>query len=171
MGQAKILVSACLLGRPVRYDGKAKTLSSNLLETWQAEGRVISLCPEVAAGFPTPRPPAEIEAGANAQDVLSGSRRIMETTGRNVSSTFVKGAHIALELARENDCRFALLTDGSPSCGSTFIYDGSFSGQRRTGHGVVAELLMQNGIRVYPQTQITQLALDLAKIAHSPPTH
>ncbi|WP_406741240.1 2-thiouracil desulfurase family protein, partial [Bordetella pertussis] len=27
---------------------------------WQAERRVVAVCPEVAGGLPTPRPPAEI---------------------------------------------------------------------------------------------------------------
>ncbi|KXV69597.1 purine nucleoside phosphorylase, partial [Gluconobacter japonicus] len=31
----RILVSACLLGQPVRYDGKAKTLLHPLLQQWQ----------------------------------------------------------------------------------------------------------------------------------------
>mgnify|MGYP003653166156 CR=1 FL=1 len=43
----KILVSRCLLGQRVRYDGGAHGPFA-LLERWQHEGRVVALCPEVA---------------------------------------------------------------------------------------------------------------------------
>ena len=154
----KILVSACLLGRPVRYDGRAKTLHDDFLNRWQAEGRLVPLCPEVAAGLPTPRPPAEIEPGRNAGDVLTGDGRILDAEGGDVTDAFRRGAEIALETARANDCRFALLTDGSPSCGSQRVYDGTFGGNRIAGQGVVAALLAQHGIRVFSEQEIAALA-------------
>lgn len=58
----KILVSRCLLGQPVRYDGGVHGPLSLLLR-WQAEGRLVPLCPEVFGGLPTPRAPAEIAGG------------------------------------------------------------------------------------------------------------
>jgi len=61
----KILVSACLLGQAVRYDGGAHGPFTQLLD-WQAQGRVLPLCPEVAGGLPTPRPAAEIIGGQGA---------------------------------------------------------------------------------------------------------
>ncbi len=58
----KILISACLIGRPVRYNGSDKASgASDVLKLWQEEGRLVPDCPEVAVGFPTPRPPAEIK--------------------------------------------------------------------------------------------------------------
>ena len=44
---SKILVSACLLGDPVRYDGKAKGLDNHLLDSLLQQHRVIRFCPEV----------------------------------------------------------------------------------------------------------------------------
>ncbi len=158
----KILVSACLLGRPVRYDGRAKTLHHGLLKSWQEEGRVVPLCPEVAAGFATPRAPAEIEAGRSGPDILTGNARVLEDGGDDVTAGFRRGAEIALQTARNNGCRFALLTDGSPSCGSTFIYSGAFDGTARTGQGVVAALLSNDGIAVFAEDQIDALAAALA---------
>ena len=155
----RILVSACLLGRPVRYDGRAKTLKgSKVLRQWQCEGRIVPLCPEVAAGLPTPRPPAEIEAGKEANAVLRGVARIRADSGGDVTAPFRRGAEIALETARANNCRFALLTDGSPSCGSSFIYSGAFDGVTRPGQGVVAALLSQNGIAVFSEDRLDALA-------------
>ena len=157
----KVLVSACLLGQPVRYNGVGKPLSHSLLERWQAEGRVVSVCPEVMAGFAIPRAPAEIASGADGDAVLSGVARVIDSTGADVTDPFIGGARIALRIARENGCRFALLIDGSPSCGSGMIYDGSFSGQKHPGSGVTVALLRANGIEVFSDREIEALAARL----------
>lgn len=60
----RVLVSACLLGERVRYDGRDARASSPILTRWLAEGRVVPFCPEVAAGLGVPRPAAEIQGGA-----------------------------------------------------------------------------------------------------------
>lgn len=144
----KILVSSCLLGKPVRYDAKAKTFESDILDFWQAEGRLVSVCPEILGGLPTPRPPAEI------LDVS----KIVDNTGTDVTAPFLFGAKRALEIAKTSGCSFALFTDGSPSCGSGYIYDGTFSGQWIDGQGVVTALLRKHGIQVFSPTQIDRLA-------------
>ena len=154
----RILISACLLGRPVRYDGRGKAVSDPNLERWNAEGRLVPICPEILAGLPTPRPPAEIEPGRSGRDVLDGRGRVFEATGRDASDDFRRGAAAALALARENGCRFALLTNGSPSCGSGFVHGGRFDGQRVAGEGVVAAQLRRHGVRVFAETQIADLA-------------
>ncbi|KAF0864879.1 2-thiouracil desulfurase family protein, partial [Pseudomonas sp. LD120] len=66
----KILVSRCLLGHRVRYDGGASG-PFDQLANWLQEGRVVALCPEVAGGLPTPRAAAEIPGGQGLQ-VLEG---------------------------------------------------------------------------------------------------
>lgn len=159
----KILVSACLLGRPVRYDGSAKTLEDALLDRWVAQGRTVSVCPEVMAGLPTPRPPAEIAEGRDGAAVLGGDARIVEIGGADVTAAFLAGARLALDQAMRHDCRYALLTDGSPSCGSGFIYDGSFSGRRIDGAGVTAALLRQHGVAVFSHRDIGALAAVLGE--------
>ena len=157
MTRTRILVSACLLGQPVRYNGRALTLESDILSRWVDDGLVVSLCPEVAAGFPTPRPPAEIQSGMIGADVIAGKGRIIEDTGRDVTDVFLMGARIAVDTARKHGCRYALLTDGSPSCGSTFIYGGNHDGKTRSGSGVVATALTEAGIAVFAQHQIRHL--------------
>jgi uncharacterized protein YbbK (DUF523 family) len=159
----KILVSACLAGYPVRYNGKAKLTNSEWLTHWHDEGRLVTLCPEVAAGFMTPRPPAEIQLCRTGADVLAGNATIKDNTDADVTALFLRGAHLALERAREENCRYALLADGSPSCGSSFIYNGAFSGQIHPGTGVTAELLRQHGIRVFSDSQIAELAALIAQ--------
>lgn len=154
----KIFISACLLGRPVRYDGKGKRLDHPAITRWQAEGRLVGFCPEQAGGMPTPRPPAEIEGGLTGADVLAGRARVVEITGRDVTSQFLEGGRKAIEFARAKGCVYALLIDGSPSCGSGFIYDGSFAGRRHVGNGVTAALMREAGIAVYSDREIEALA-------------
>lgn len=153
----KILISACLLGQPVRYDGQGKALMHPAIDRWRKEGRLVTVCPEMAGGMPVPRPPAEIEQGACGLDVLEGRARVLEVTGGDVTAQFIAGATKALALAQRTGCTHALLIDGSPSCGSVAIYDGSFSGIRHAGNGVTAALLARAGIEVFSPADIDRL--------------
>jgi uncharacterized protein YbbK (DUF523 family) len=108
-----------------------------------------------------PRLPAEIAAGGDGESVLSGKGRVIEETGGDVTAQFVAGAQAALAVAQANDCRFALLIDGSPSCGSRTIYDGKFIGQKHSGAGVTATLLRSHGIEVFADTEIEDLGIRL----------
>lgn len=162
----KILVSMCLLGHPVRYDGAARRSAHDALARWQRDGRLVLVCPELAGGLGVPRPPAEIASGASGQRVLAGAARIVDVHGTDLTAQFVCGAQAALALARAHDCRFALLADGSPSCGSRFIHDGNFAGRRHPGAGVTAALLREHGIEVFADTEIDALTARIAQ--HSP---
>lgn len=162
-GGGKILVSACLLGQPVRYNGAGKPLTHPTLARWQAEGRVVSVCPEVMAGFAIPRAPAEIADGADGEAVLRGAAKVIDTSGADVTAPFVEGAKIALALARQQGCAYALLIDGSPSCGSNLIYNGSFSGAKHSGAGVTTAFLRANGVEVFSEAEIETLEARLGE--------
>ncbi len=153
----RILVSSCLMGQKVRYNGSAKLEEHPLLMQWQDEGRLVPHCPELAAGFQVPRPPAEITDARSGEDVLSGEALILEKTGNDVTDLYRIAAFSALEAAQSNNCEYALMTDGSPSCGVSFLYDGSFSGKKHAGSGITTTLLEQHGIRVFGDTEIEQL--------------
>jgi uncharacterized protein YbbK (DUF523 family) len=146
----KILVSACLLGSPVRYNGTDKKSNHPILQRWIDEGRVVSVCPEVLGGLGTPRPPAEIVH-------IGGIRRVTANTGRDVTSEFERGAAEAVEQAVRHGARVAILKEGSPSCGSAYVYDGTFTSTRVDGAGVTTALLRDHGIRVF-----SEQALDAA---------
>ena len=152
----KILVSACLMGFKVRYDGSEKAQMVDQLHRWQKEQRLVIHCPELAAGLPTPRPPAEI-VSAEGKDVMPQQVRIVEITGQDVTEQYQLGAWLALRTAQESGCTAALLTDGSPTCGSQFIYDGSFSGKRKAGMGIAASLLTEHGIAVFSENRLADL--------------
>lgn len=153
----RILISACLLGAKVRYNGADATAASPIIAKWQAEYRLVPFCPEVAGGLGVPRPAAEIQGGGGAA-VLNGAGRIVTATGIDVTNAFLDGARQALETARLEDIRLAVLKDGSPSCGTSFIYDGSFTRSRRPDRGVTAALLGREGIRVFSEQQIDEAA-------------
>jgi len=149
----KVMVSACLLGEPVRYDGASVPVRHPVLARWLQEGRVVPCCPEVAGGLPVPRPPAEIEGGAGGGAVLAGRARILDREGRDVTAPFRAGAEAALALARAEGVVLAVLKEGSPSCGSALIHDGAFGGHRVPGEGLTAALLRGAGIPVFNEDQ------------------
>jgi len=143
----KILVSACLLGEKVRYDG-GDSRQAGLLETWQTEGRVIALCPEVAGGLPVPRAPAEIQTDG----------RIINIEHEDVTDAFERGATRALELCRAHQIQIAILKEGSPSCGSSLINNGNFDRTKIPGKGITTRLLETHGIRVFSESELDQVA-------------
>ncbi|NIM92810.1 MAG: DUF523 domain-containing protein [Anaerolineales bacterium] len=152
-----ILISACLLGERVRYDGEYILKDQPQLTQWQNEGRVISICPEVAGGLPIPRPPAEITTGEGAT-VLDGQAKVMDIHGEDKTEAFISGAQAALNAAIEGNAQVVILKENSPSCGSTNTYDGTFSGTLVRGRGVTAALLEREGIRVFNEHQIQEAA-------------
>ncbi|GAA1513691.1 DUF523 domain-containing protein [Sphaerisporangium rubeum] len=160
----RILVSACLMGRPVRFDGQAKTVHDALLATWRAEGRLVPFCPEVEGGLPVPRPPAEIEGGVGGPAVLAGSARILTAEGADVTRHFLAGAQAALAVARSMNLKLAVLKDGSPSCGTLRIHDGTFRGRVTPGSGVTAALLSVHGVRVFSEAHLAEAATYLKEL-------
>ncbi|WP_409298100.1 DUF523 domain-containing protein [Pseudomonas sp. KCJK8993] len=159
----KILVSRCLLGHRVRYDGGASG-PFDQLAAWQQEGRVVALCPEVAGGLPTPRAAAEIPGGQGI-DVLQGRAPVMSTAGEDVSAEFLCGARQALALVEKHGIRIAVLKANSPSCGNLWTYDGTFSGVKVPGEGVTAALLKQHGVQVFSELQLLEAASALAALS------
>jgi uncharacterized protein YbbK (DUF523 family) len=143
----RILVSACLLGDPVRFDGRAKTVEDPRLARWRAEGRLVPFCPEVEGGLPVPRIPAERQAEG----------RVRDAAGVDRTEAFRLGARKALDAAREAGCRLALLKERSPSCGVHEIYDGSFTAKRIPGQGITAEILREAGLEVFSENELDAL--------------
>jgi uncharacterized protein YbbK (DUF523 family) len=159
-----VLVSACLLGQPVRYHGGSAECRDPILQRWLAEGRVIAVCPEMAGGLPAPRPAAEIRPSQDGVRVLRAGARVIDAAGADVTSAFARGAEQTLAIARARRVQIAVLKEGSPSCGSGYVYDGSFSGTRAPGMGVTAACLAEAGVRVFSESQLVQAALYLEEL-------
>ncbi|MDO5640517.1 MAG: DUF523 domain-containing protein [Neisseria sp.] len=141
-----LIVSACLLGQPVRYNGVGKP--NDFLISLQKSGRrIIAVCPEEMGGLATPRPPSEI-ADASGEDVLDGKACVKANTGADVTAEFVAGAEKVLKLALEAGADCAVMKAKSPSCGCNRIYDGTFSGNVKPGNGVTTAILKRHGISV-----------------------
>ena len=131
----KIMVSACLLGDNVKYDG-TNNKNDELIEFLKYY-EVIKVCPECFGGLPIPRSPAEI----NNEKVINKERI-------DVTNEFRLGANKTLEIAKKNGIKIAILKKNSPSCGSNKIYDGTFTHTLIDGDGITARLLKENGIIV-----------------------
>ena len=139
----RLLISACLLGCGCRYDGASKT--HPLAEALARRYELVPVCPEQMGGLPTPRPPAERRGD-----------RVVTRTG-DVTEAYHRGAEEAWRLCSLLDCRAAVLKERSPSCGSSIIYDGSFTGKRIPGEGVTTALLRRSGITVFSENQLEEL--------------
>lgn len=137
----KILVSACLLGEKVRYDGKGYDPSP--LESLKERYTLVPVCPEVLGGLSVPRDPAEI---------LSG--RVLTREGRDVTAEFEEGARKVLTLCQQEGITKAILKSKSPSCGKDRIYDGSHTKTLIPGHGKTVELLLESTITVYTEFEL-----------------
>ena len=139
-----ILISACLLGCPCRYDGKSKPNDTVL--ALMEQHTLIPICPEQMGGLATPRVPAERRGDG-----------VFTETGGDVTAQYRRGAEEALRLAKLYGCTHAILKERSPSCGSGQIYDGSFSRTLTDGDGVTAALLKENGITVLGENEVDTL--------------
>jgi len=139
------LISACLCGINCKYDG-GNNLHPYFREMLQRK-EVIPVCPEQMGGLSTPRSPSEIYDGTG-EDVLKGCRRVINREGLDVTECFLRGAYKTLDIARRAGAECAILKSRSPSCGVGQIYDGSFRSRLKSGDGVTAALLKNNGIKV-----------------------
>ncbi len=150
-----ILVSSCLAGLNVRYNG-TNSFNSKIAKLVE-EKKAVTICPELLGGFSTPREPAEI-VGGNGEDVLDGKAKVIEKSGRDVTELYIKGAYATLNKARKINASIVVLKESSPSCGSSMIYNGNFIGEKQKGMGVTSALLLRNGIKVISEEQFADLS-------------
>lgn len=75
-----VAISACLLGEPVRYDGRDK-FDPQLIDRLRQHFVLVSICPEVAIGMGVPRPPVQLVqdgAGVHACGVEEPSHDVTD---------------------------------------------------------------------------------------------
>ncbi|MBG9456530.1 hypothetical protein ABE61_21570 [Lysinibacillus sphaericus] len=151
-----ILISACLAGLKVRYNGTASL--DERIQKLVLENKALTVCPEIMGGFSTPREPAEI-VGGDGEDVLDGKASVVEISGRDVTELYLKGAYATLHKALEIGATKVVLKEYSPSCGSAMIYNGDFNGTKLGGVGVTTALLRRNNIVVFSEEDFLELFL------------
>ena len=140
----KLLVSACLLGENCKYNG-GNNYNENVIGLGEYFD-FVPICPECFGGLPIPRVPSEIVGD-----------RVISKDGEDRTAEFKDGAEKSLYVANECSCIVAVLKERSPSCGFGMIYDGTFTGTLVKGNGFTADLLYNNGIRIYGESNIDEL--------------
>lgn len=140
----KILISRCLVGDNVKYNGGNNL--HPLIEKLKEKYDLVIFCPEVEGGLPTPRNPSE-----------RIGEKVLMNSGKDVTKNYSDGAHKALAICKYLDINLAILKERSPSCGVKQIYDGTFSNTLIDGQGYTTELLTKNGIKVISEDDINTL--------------
>ena len=141
--EIKVLISACLLGDNVKYSGGNNLTPElvTLLEKYNV--KIVKICPECFAGLTIPRVPSEI--------------REDKVFGRDITEEFLSGAEKTYQVAKRKQVDFAILKERSPSCGSSYIYDGSFSGNVIQGQGLTAKKLSKENIIIFSEENLEEI--------------
>jgi len=142
----KILVSRCLLGENVRYDGGNCLVNKSKLAKIEKNFEIIPICPEVLAGMSIPREPIEL---------INNS--IYNEKNEKLDDMFIPVFNYLKILIVKNKIKYALLKEFSPSCGVHEVYDGTFSGKTVSGMGLVTSFLKKEGVTVFSEYEMNQL--------------
>ena len=150
----KVLISACLLGDKVKYSGGNNLMPElvRLLEKYNV--KIVKICPECFAGLPIPRVPSEIRED-----------KVFSKDGRDITEEFLSGAEKTYQIAKIKQVDFAILKERSPSCGSSYIYDGSFSGKVIQGQGLTARRLNEENIVIFSEENLKEIEKYLEKLS------
>jgi uncharacterized protein YbbK (DUF523 family) len=147
---SKILISACLLGENVRYDGN----NNLILHPFLNQNIFIPICPETLGGLSTPRVPAEIR-----------EKSVITKDNIDVSQAFYNGAKLVLDIVRKHEIKIAILKEKSPSCGVHHIYDGSFTRTLVNKSGITTTFLKEADVIVFNEHEIDEAMEYYSKIA------
>jgi len=140
----KILISSCLLGENVKYNGGNNSIAENeFLQFLKKHNFLIPVCPEVDGGLSVPRSPVEII-----------NNKAINTEGIDKTTEFINGANRALEQAIQYDVKMAIMKSKSPSCGKGLIYDGSFTKTLIKQNGISVKLLKKYNIKIFTENEL-----------------
>ncbi len=146
------LISACLLGIRCAWSGDDKYKNQRAIQLSKVES-LIPVCSEQLGGLSTPRASQEIQGGTG-EGVLDGKCKVLNKNRENVTKEFIRGAEETLKIVRQLNIKEFIAKSGSPSCGCSQIYDGSFLGRLIDGDGVTTALLRRNGIRIIAEEDL-----------------
>ena len=149
MKKENLLISSCLFGEYVRYDGNHNKIDGNLLDKLKFKYNLFPFCPEVEGGLAIPRVACEI--------ISNNPLEIIDKNGKNQTKAFLDGAQKTVNLCLDNNIKKAILKSNSPSCSSKFIYDGTFSSVKIEGVGATVQLLKKIDIKVFDEFEIEKL--------------
>jgi uncharacterized protein YbbK (DUF523 family) len=130
-------VSACLLGNEVRYDGGHKR-HPLLIDLFGPFVEWVPVCPEVEAGFGTPREPMHLVRTGG------GVRLLTVRTRRDVTRQLEKAGAARLQQLASFDLDGYVLKRDSPSCGLFRVEVHGESGvAAHDGRGLFAAALVE----------------------------
>ena len=138
-----VLISACLLGVDCKYNGSNNKLDDEIIHSLKEKYNLIPVCPEIMGGMPTPRNPVEMSDG-----------KVFDYDGEEFTKEFEKGSEEVVKLAKLYDATIAILKENSPSCGTNYIYDGTFNHQKIKGMGIAAHKLSKENIKLFNEENI-----------------
>jgi len=131
----RIGISSCLLGQQVRYDGGHK-YDPSLEDMFGQAVEWVPICPEVEAGFGTPREPMRLER------VERDVRLIAVTTRRDLTDALDALATWRVAAIAGDDLSGYILKSDSPSCGLEGVKVYERDAFERTGRGRFAAALV-----------------------------
>lgn len=138
-----VLISSCLLGVDCKYNGSNNKLDEETINLLKEKYNLIPVCPEIMGGLPTPRNPVEIKDG-----------KVFDYDGEEFTEEFEKGSDEVVKLAKLYNPTIAILKENSPSCGSNYIYDGTFNNKKIKGMGLAARKLSEEYVRLFNEENI-----------------
>jgi len=140
----KVLISSCLLGENVKYNGGNNAITQNaFIQKLKSLNLLISICPEVEGGLSIPRTPVEIK-----------DNKAIDKNGEDKTKEFTQGAKRMLEVALKNGIKMAIMKSKSPSCGNGQIYDGTFSKTIIHSDGISVALLKAYNIKIFNEQEL-----------------
>lgn len=138
------IVSACLVGVNCKYNGENN--KEDKIINYLKDRNYVPICPEQLGGLTTPRNPVEIVGD-----------KALDEKGIDYTNHFIKGAKESLKIVQlMNGIEGIILKEGSPSCGSNKIYDGSFSNHKIKGMGYTAKLLKEKKYKVMSEKELLE---------------
>jgi len=154
----KLLVSSCLLGQKVRFDGEGKR-NNWMLDTLGKEVDFVPVCPEMLMGFGAPRDAMRLHRPVKKGEI----EMINSKTQEVITDIAQKAATKALGMVPA-DIDGVILMTNSPSCGleRVKVYDYNMS-PAKTGVGFFAQRVLDN----FPQSPI----IEVGRLSDPPQRH
>ena len=140
----KVAVSACLVGKNTKYNGKNNY--NEAVMKYLLDKEYVTICPEVIGGLPTPRVPSERK-----------DNKVINKMGEDVTINFFDGAQKEIEKLLKENINIIIVKEKSPSCGYKQIYDGTFTKTLTEGNGVFVDFALQNGFIIYTEKDIEKM--------------
>lgn len=150
MKKHRVLISACLLGQRVRYDGGHRA-QPWILERLAALVELVVLCPEVGAGLGVPRPPMQLVASPDTPIRL----RLVDDPDQDPTQVMQQWIKDTVPTLGQLDA--AILKARSPSCGrQVSVFDTQSQLVSGMGQGLFAQAILASnpGLLVVDEEQL-----------------